>query len=66
VIAWAPTVAAASDVSATAAANADDRPVLERLAEAAQHSNSPYFALTAAGAVEPLEPMEKVEPCPQR
>jgi amino acid adenylation domain-containing protein len=67
-IAWAPAVAAATAATtATKAANTDDHPLLERLTAAAQHSNSPYFALTAAGAVEPLEPiesMEKVEPCP--
>ncbi|MGG2459273.1 AMP-binding protein [Streptomyces sp. RGM 3693] len=47
-------------VSATSTAETDERHLIERVTEAAQQSNSNYFALSADGAVEPIE---KVEPC---
>ncbi|PJN36372.1 amino acid adenylation protein [Streptomyces sp. CB02959] len=52
--AWSPAVSAAST------AEADERQLVQRLAAAAQQSNSNYFARSADGAVEPIE---KVEPC---
>ncbi|MFF2808837.1 AMP-binding protein [Streptomyces sp. NPDC058000] len=47
-------------VSATSTAETDERQFVQRLTTAAQQSNSNYFALSADGAVEPIE---KVEPC---
>ncbi|MCM3822190.1 amino acid adenylation protein, partial [Streptomyces sp. DR3-1] len=47
---WAPTEAAAAE--------AGEPELIQRLATAAEQSNSHYFALTADGAVETLEEVE--------
>jgi len=54
VMAWSPAVSAAS------AAETDERQLIQRLATAAQQSNSNYFALSADGA---FEPFDKEEQC---
>ncbi|MET9532202.1 AMP-binding protein [Streptomyces sp. NPDC006649] len=44
--------------SATSTAESGERELVQRLAEAAQQSNSNYFVLSADGAVEPIEKVE--------
>jgi len=58
IVAWSPAASATSATSATSTAEPDERQLIQRLATAAQQSNSNHFVLSADGAVETIDEVE--------